>query len=62
MVGVLKQIVGLKEIMQLQTVRCDGTDKVTDVLQLKHATIEMSIQMSVLGVQNHNALCLIIVT
>lgn len=37
-VDVLKQIVGLEDVMRLQAVLCDGTDKVPDVFQLRKST------------------------
>lgn len=34
-VDILKQIVGLKDVMWLQAVVCDGTDKIPYVFQLR---------------------------
>lgn len=34
-VAVLKQVVGLKDVVRLQAVLCDGFDEVCQVLQLK---------------------------
>lgn len=33
-VGILKQVVGLKQIVWLHTINCDGSDKIANVFQL----------------------------